>query len=95
MSLQHHAIKFLVIDFGQNWSRTDPPGPDGVVEYKALEPNAPLSVVTDGSGFPGGFVTYNYMVGQHEIVWVVGQVVHIPKRCTTRLDGNAVICNQG
>lgn len=90
MAKGFQAIKFVVVDFDENWDRTMLVTGYANIRYTALKKGAKLSVVFEGA--TGIMTTYNFALQPTEEVYVVDQVVHVPSRCLTRDKDNTVKC---
>lgn len=84
------AIKFVLVDFDQNWDRTMLVTGYANIRYTALKKGATLAVVFEGA--TGVMTTYRFLLTAKEEVFVVDQVVHIPSRCQRQEPGNTVKC---
>jgi hypothetical protein len=83
------VLKFVMVDFSGTWNRNVR---DTVMEYRATGV-ANVQVVRES--VTGGFTTYRYVVDPTDIVYVIGQVVHLPAHCQGKEQGDNIQCNQG
>jgi len=90
MAKGFQAIKFVIVDFDNNWERTMLVTGYANIRYTATGKNAKLKVVFEGA--TGVMKTYHFTVPAKEEVFVVDQVVHVPARCAREEAGNTVKC---
>lgn len=88
MATGFQVIKFVQITFDGNWNRKLLG--EAVMEYQALARSGPLMVVFEGA--TGVMTTFIFRVPVEAIVFVIGDVVHVPARCLRQLPGNAIKC---
>jgi hypothetical protein len=84
------VLKFVVVDFSDSWDRNVLR--DAVMEYRATEA-ASVKVVRESA--TGVFTTYRYVIEPNEVVYVIGQVIHLPGHCMGKEQGDNIQCNQG
>jgi Holliday junction resolvasome RuvABC endonuclease subunit len=90
MSNNLQAIKFVLVDFDDNWDRTMLVTGYANIRYTALKEGARLAVVFEGA--TGVMTSYSFQLAAKEEVFVVDQVVHVPSRCQGQEAGNTVEC---
>ena len=80
----YEVIKYVKLRFGKNW--TCNLLADAVMEYKVDEKEeAPLLVIAEGDS---GLFSYHFTLTKHDIVYVIGDIVHISGKYKTRSNGN-------
>ncbi len=84
------AIKFVLVDFDENWDRTMLVTGYANIQYTALKKGGKLAVVFESA--TGSMTTYRFQLAAKEVVFVVDQVVHVPSRCVRQERGNTVKC---
>ena len=90
MANAYQAIKFVLVNFDENWDRTMLVTGYANIQYTALKKGAKLSVVFEGA--TGVMTTYNFQLAAKEVVYVVDKVVHVPAQCIGQKAGNTVKC---
>jgi NADPH-dependent ferric siderophore reductase len=90
MAGPYQAIKFVMLDFDQNWDRTMLVTRYANIRYTATRKGGQLAVVFEGA--TGTMRTYRYRVASGQEVFVVDQVVHIPARCRKEELSNTIKC---
>jgi NADPH-dependent ferric siderophore reductase len=90
MAGPYQAIKFVMLDFDQNWDRMMLVTGYANIRYTARPRGGQLTVVFEGAA--GTMRTYRYRVTPGQEVFVVDQVVHIPARCRKEEAGNTIKC---
>jgi hypothetical protein len=93
MAQGFQVIKFVMLDFDENWKRTMLVTGYASIQYTATMAGAKLAVAFEGA--TGVMITYRYKLEAGEEVFVVDQVVHIPARCLNQEPGNTIKCGQG
>jgi|WetSurMetagenome_2_1015567.scaffolds.fasta_scaffold123920_2 hypothetical protein len=79
----YQVIKFVKIHFLSNW--TTQVLPDAVVRYTAAGKENRLIVVAEGDS---GLWSYDFSLKSRQIVYVIGDIVHIPSKLTNKTNGN-------
>ena len=93
MAKGFQVIKFVMLDFDENWERTIPVSSYASILYTVrFAPRAKLAVALEAAGV---VTTYRFELDALEEVLVVDQVVHVPARCTNQEPGNTIRCSQG
>ena len=92
MAGPYQVIKFVMLDFDENWDRTMLVTGYANIRYTAIRRGGQLAVVFEGA--TGTMVTYFYKIAAGDEVFVVDQVIHIPARCRKHERGNAIRCGR-
>lgn len=91
MAKGFQTIKFVMLDFDENWDSTMSVTNYASVLYKVTgQGGGKLAVVFEGA--PGILSTYRYELAVREEVYVIDQVVHIPARCVRQEWDNTIKC---
>ena len=89
MATGAQVIKFVLVDFDQNWKRSASAGLNFII-YHSTSNNAQLAVVHESGA--GIATTYRSLVPVNEEAWVIEDVIHLPERCLRQEPGNTVKC---
>ena len=93
MSRGFQVIKFVMLAFDENWTRTMLVTSYANIQYAATTAGAKLAVVFEGA--TGVMTSYLFQLEAGEQVFVVDQVIHIPVRCLKQEPGNTITCATG
>lgn len=90
MAKGFQALKFVLLDFDENWDRIMPVTDYANIQYTATAKGAKLAAVFEGA--TGVEATYRYQLDAGDVVYVVDQVVHVPAHCLKQEAGNTIKC---
>jgi hypothetical protein len=88
--MTYQVIKFVMIQFDENWKQVEQVTGYSNFQYTATGAGGHLAVVFERT--TGVMETYFFLVHAGQSVFVLDQVVHIPAKCQSLEEGNAIKC---